>query len=280
MILVTGASGNVGSALLAHLRTEGATTRAAYRDPARTAEAIKLGQPAVTLDLAEPRTVVPAFDGVDTVFLLGAVGPAQTTHELNVLDAARAAGARVVKLSVWRADEGLTPIAALHRPVEEALLASGLSWTILRPNFYLQNFLRQPIRDTAEFSFPLITAPISFIDVDDIARVAARVLTTDGHDGRIYDLTGPAALSYADAAVVLSEVLGRQVRYVGLADDQARAAMLGRGMPEFYVDALIEVARAYRDGGAGTVTSTVRDLTGRAALGFADFVRGHRDVFG
>ncbi|MEU8031520.1 NAD(P)H-binding protein [Streptomyces sp. NPDC049099] len=234
----------------------------------------------MTLDLGRPDTLGPALDGVGTVFLLGATGPAQTTHELNMVEAARAAGARVVKLSVWRADEELSPIARLHRPVEQALAASGLPWTILRPNFYLQNFLGEPsIREAGEFSLPLITAPISFVDTGDVARAAARVLTTGGHDGRVYDLTGPQALTYAEAAEEFSAVLGRPVRHVGLSDDRARAALLGRGLPEFHVDALMGVARAYRDGGAGTVTSTVADLTGSQALGFAEFVRRNRRFF-
>jgi uncharacterized protein YbjT (DUF2867 family) len=241
---------------------------------------VESGGQAVTLDLTMPDTIGPALDGIETVFLLGATSPAQTTHELNMLEAARAVGVRVVKLSVWRADEGLTPIARLHRPVEQALVTSGLPWTILRPNFYLQNFLRQPsIRAAGEFSLPLINAPISFIDAGDIARVAARVLTTEGHDGRVHDLTGPEALTYDEAAQEFSRVLGRPVRHVGLPDDEARAVMLGRGMPEFQADALIGVARAYRDGGAEAVTSTVPDLTGRAALGFAAFVRRNRDFF-
>ncbi|MGJ5755945.1 uncharacterized protein YbjT (DUF2867 family) [Streptomyces puniciscabiei] len=280
MILVTGASGNVGSALLAHLATDGVPARAAYRDPRTTARVIESGRHAVTLDLAVPETLAPALDGIDTVFLVGATGPDQTTQELNMVQAARAVGARVVKLSVWRADEGLTPIARLHRPVEQALVASGLPWTILRPNFYLQNFLRLPsIRAAGEFSLPLINAPISFIDVGDIARVAARVLTTEGHDGRVHDLTGPEALTYAEAAQEFSRVLGRPVRHVGLPDDETRAVMLRRGIAEFHADALIGVARAYRDGGAEAVSSTVPDLTGRAALGFAEFVRGNRDHF-
>ena len=186
----------------------------------------------------------------------------------------------MVKLLVWWANDELTPVARLHRPVEQALVASGLPWTVLRPNFYMQNFLRQQsIRAAGEFGFPLITAPISFIDAGDIARVAARVLTTDGHDGRVYDLTGPQPLTYSEAAEVFSDVLGKPVRYAPLPDEQARAAMLGRGMPEFYADALIDVARAYRDGGAETVTSTVPDLTGHPALTFADFVLRHHNLF-
>lgn len=275
MILVTGASGNVGTALLAELRAEGVPVRAAYRDPRKVTE------DAVLLDFAVPDTLGPALDGVDTVFLLAATGPDQPVHELNLLEAARKAGARVVKLSVWRADEELSPIARLHRPAERALTSSGLRWTILRPNFYLQNFLRQTsIREAGVFSQPLVNAPISFIDTGDVARAAARVLTSDGHDGRIYDLTGPRALTYVEAAEVFSDVLGKPVRYVHFPDDEARAAMIGRGLPEFQADALIEVARAYRDGGAETVTSAVQDLTGEPAVEFADFVRRHRDFFG
>ncbi|MFD8543213.1 SDR family oxidoreductase [Streptomyces sp. NPDC059649] len=281
MILVTGASGNVGTALLARLSADGVAARAAYRDPRATARVIKSGGQAVTLDLAKPDTLGPALEGIDSLFLLGATSPDQTTHELNMVEAARAAGVRVVKLSVWRADEGLSPIAELHRPVEQALVASGLPWTVLRPNFYLQNFLNQPsIREAGEFTLPLINAPISFIDVGDIAAVAARVLTSDGHDGCVHDLTGPEALTYAEAAETFSEVLGKPVRYVGLPDDEARAAMLSRGLPEFYADALIDVARSYRNGGAEKVTSTVADLTGREPLGFADFVRRNRHFFG
>jgi uncharacterized protein YbjT (DUF2867 family) len=274
MILVTGASGNVGSALLAELRALGVPARPAYRDPA------KAGDGAAILDLADPAAIRAALDGVDTMFLLAPTSPAQPALELNAVTAAREAGVRVVKLSVWRADEGLTPIARLHRPAEAALEASGLRWTLLRPNFYLQNFLRQPaIRTDGVFSLPLITAPISFTDTGDIARVAARVLTTDGHDGRVYDITGPEALTYDEAADRFSAVLGRPVRYAGPPDDEARAAMLRRGMPEFQVDTLIEVARAYRHGGADRVTPVVPELTGRPATTFAEFVRANRAVF-
>lgn len=280
MILVTGASGNVGSALVAELRAEGVPFRAAYRDPSRTARSIESGTPAVTLDFDVPETLAPALDGVEAVFLVTATGPAQTTQELAVVDAARAAGVRVVKLSVWRADEELTPIAKLHRPVERALEDSELPWTFLRPNFYLQNFLRQPlIRTAGTFVVNRVDAPISFLDATDIARVAAKVLTTDGHDGQTYALTGPAALTYSDAAAVFSDVLGKPVRYQGLDDDAARPAMLGVGMPEFQVDTLIEVARAYRNGGADTVTSTVADVTGCAPQSLVDFVRRNQATF-
>lgn len=282
MILVTGAGGQVGSALLAELRATGQQVRAVYRSPAKTDQAKAAGHDAVTADLSEPVSLPPAFAGGRALFVLGAMSQQQTAQELNAVQAAQAAGiTRIVKLSVWRAAEELTPVARLHRPVERALEASGVGWTFLRPNFYMQNLLRQAGQIAAgSFAQPASGAPVSFVDVRDVARVAAHVLTSAGHDGISYDITGPEALSYDQAAAVLGRVLGRPVRFTGLTDEEARAGLLRGGLPAFHVDALVEVARAYRDGGAATVTSTVRDLTGRAPVSFEQFVRDHRAVFG
>lgn len=283
MILVTGASGAVGSALLEILRAAGHPVRAAYHAQRDADRAAAAGRDAVRIDLSEPVTLSTALQDVEAVFLVAAMGRDQTRQELNLIEAATDAGIpRVVKLSVWRADEELTPIARLHRPAELALQASGLGYTFLRPNFYMQNFTRQfasSIKTVGRFAQPRADAPISFVDVRDVARVAARVLTTDGHEGRVYAVTGPEALTYDAAAEVLSQVLDRPVRFVGLTDADARAAMLDRGLPAYYADALIEVSRAYRDGGAETVTTTVRDLTGREPATFGQFVRDHRAAF-
>lgn len=283
MILVTGASGNVGSALLGELRDQGQAVRAAYHSPDRTAQALAAGQDAVRVDLSEPGTLAPALHDVDAVFLLTPSRPGQPQQEQNLIGAAKAAGVRrVVKLSVWRADERLTPIARLHRTGEEALESSGLGWTFLRPNFYMQNFLRlmaSSIRETRSFSQPQTSAAIGFVDARDVARVAARVLVAPAHDGRVYDLTGPQALTYDHAAGVFSGVLGSPVRFRGLSDDQAREEMLRSGLPAGYTDTLIEVSRVYRDGGAERLTSTVHDITGNAPVSLEQFVRDHLSVF-
>ncbi|MBO2463248.1 SDR family oxidoreductase [Actinomadura violacea] len=289
MILITGAGGAVGSALLDELRAAGRPARAGYHTASKAERARAAGQEAVALDLGDPASLPPALRGVDEVFLLGAMSPHQTRHELTMVEAAAAAGVRrVVKLSVWRADEELTPIARLHRPVERALESSGLAYTFLRPNFYMQNFTRQmaaSIRADGEFAQLAAKAPISFVDVRDVARCAAGMFAGDSsesgvHDGRTYALTGPAALTYDQAAAVLSDELGRTIRYIGMSDDEARRMLLDRGLPEFHADSLVEVGRAYRDGGADTVLPTVRDLTGRHPTGFGEFVRDHKDAFG
>lgn len=211
------------------------------------------------------------------------MSPAQTEHELAVVAAARAAGVgRVVKLSVWRAPDRLTPIAQLHRPVEEALEAAPVTWTFLRPNFYMQNFSRQMAAGirAGVIAQPVSRAPISFVDARDVAGVAATVLTSGGHDGRPYDLTGPRALTFEQVAETFSGALGHSVRFDPRSDEQARAGMLDRGLPPFYADALIDVSRAYRDGGAQRVTAAVEELTGRPPRSLEQFIADHRAAFG
>lgn len=285
MLLVTGAGGTVGSALVTELRAMRQPVRAAYHSArAAAAAAVDPGGDAVALDFAEPDSLRDALQGVEALFLLGAMGAEQTRLELSVVDAARAAAvSRIVKLSVWRADEQLTPIARLHRPVEEALQATGSGWTLLRPNFHMQNFSRQmaaAIRDDGVIAQPVSRAAISFVDARDVAAAAARVLTSGGHEGRVYDLTGPRALSYPQVAETFSAVLGRPVRYLAQSDAQARQGMRARGVPDFHAAALIEVAAAYRDGGAERVTTDLADLTGRPARPLEQFVRDHRSSFG
>jgi len=282
MILVTGAGGAVGTALLQELKAGRHRARGGYRSAARAAES-GAGDDAVVFDLDRPESLAPALEGVEAVFLLGAMGPAQTRQELAAVAAATEAGVgHVVKLSVWRADERLTPIAELHRPVEEALESSGLAWTFLRPNYYMQNFTRQMaagIASAGVIAQPASRSPTSFVDARDVARVAAAVLTDRGHDGEVHELTGPEALSFEQVAQTFSVILGRPVRFAELADEDARARMLDRGMSDFHADALIEVSRTYRDGGAEILTSSVLELTGRPPTSLSQFIGEHREAF-
>jgi uncharacterized protein YbjT (DUF2867 family) len=282
-ILGLGTTGTVGSTVLQELRAANYSVRAGCHSQRRAEGADVEGDKTVMVDLADAATLPPALEGVDSVFLISATGPDQTRQELNVVAVAQTAGVkRIVKLSVWRADEQLTPIARSHRPVEEALEASGMAWTFLRPNFYMQNFQRQmasDIKNEGVIAQPVSNAAISFVDTRDVARVAAAVLTSEGHVGQTYDITGPQALSYEDVATVFSTVLRKPVRFIGLSDAEAKAGMLRREMPESYADALIKVNRAYRNGGAESVSPTVRALTGRDPINLERFVRDHRGTF-
>jgi uncharacterized protein YbjT (DUF2867 family) len=163
-----------------------------------------------------------------------------------------------------------------------ALEASGMAWTFLRPNFYMQNFVGQmasDIKNEGVIAQPASDAAISFVDTRDVARVAAHVLTSDGHAGQIHDITGPRALSYDEVAAAFSTGLRKPVRFVGLSDAEARTRMLRRGLSASYADTLIEVSRAYRNGGAETISPTVRALTGRNPISLQHFVADHRDAY-
>jgi uncharacterized protein YbjT (DUF2867 family) len=283
VILVTGSGGNVGGALVAQLRASGIPFRAAYHSAEDAREAIKAGIDAVAIEMAEPRTVQVALDGVSRVFLLGAMSPEQARNESNVVEAAISAGVeRIVKQSLWRADEELTPIARLHRPVERMLEDSAVDWTFLRANFYMQTFSRnwaESIRSANLFSSPLIRGPVAFIDVNDVAAVAVRALTEDGHARKAYPLTGPEALTYEQAALVLSDVLGRVITYQGMSNEQALSVLPQFGVPVFEAEALVEVCNVYLDEGVETVTTTVEEITGRAPTSFREFVGNHRELF-
>jgi uncharacterized protein YbjT (DUF2867 family) len=283
MILITGAGGTIGNALINELKGTQQRLRLAFHTPRKATRAAAAGYDTALIDYAKPYTLSPALDGVDAVFLLHNGIAGQAEGEINLVDAARIAGVkRIVKLSVWGAEAEEFALAALHRSVERAIAASGLEWTLLRPNNFMQNFLTfdaPTIRSEGAIYAPAGDARVSHIDVRDVARVAAAALIQPGHEGKAYTLAGPQAISYAEAAATLSEALGKPVRYVDVPDEAAHAAMIGDGASEIYADYLIELYHYYRAGkGAGSTTS-VKDVTGREPVSFAQFARDYAAAF-
>jgi uncharacterized protein YbjT (DUF2867 family) len=273
MILVAGATGNVGGAVVRALRERGASVRALARTPGRPIE----GAERVVGDLDRPESLAAAFDGVTGIFLL----PGYRDMP-GVLAAARAAGvARVVQLSGSSAPSGDTTnaVSAYMIRTEEAVRASGLAWTILRPVGFMTNTLEwaPQLRAGDVVRAPFAGVRIAVIDPDDIGAVAAVALLTDGHAGQAYALTGPESLLPADRVRVLGEVLGRDLRFEAQPDDEAWAEMSAR-MPEEYVRAFFDF---YVDGSLdeSQVLPTVEDVTGRPPRTFAEWVRAHADAF-
>ena len=283
MILITGAGGTVGAALVEELNGSEQQIRLTFRSKKKAARAAAAGYDAVALDYDQPETLRPAFDGADTLFLLSNGILGQAAGEINAVNAAKAAGVRkIVKLSVWRADAQEYALARMHRTVERAIEASGLEWSFLRPNNFMQSLITydaETIRAEGAFYLPAGEAKINHIDVRDIARIAVRALTTPGHAGKAYNLSGPRAISYAEAAAILSEVLGKPVRYVAVSDEAAKSAMLDAGAPKIYADHLIELNQYFRAGGAAGISPTVKDLTGRDPIAFEQFARDHAQMF-
>lgn len=283
MILVTGAGGTVGRLVVEELKASNQAFRSAYYTKEKAEKMTAAGGDAVALDFAKPETLRPALVGVDTVFLLGSGGLGQAEGETNVVREAKAAGVkRIVKLSVWGAEGEGFSFAKIHRAVERAIEESGLPWTFLRPTGFMQNFVNYmgaSIKAQGVFYQNAADTKVSHIDARDIARVAAAALTRPGHEGKAYDLTGPQALSYGEAAEILTRVLGKKVSYVAISDDAAKAGMLAAGMPEFYVDYLIDLSQFYRKGGSARVATAVKEVTGKDPVSFEQFVKDNAAAF-
>jgi uncharacterized protein YbjT (DUF2867 family) len=272
MILVTGASGTVGSEVVKAVGGRSARVRAGYRTRPQNVPA---GVESVKLDYERPETIRPALQGVETVFLLSnTVEP-----EKKVVDEAKRAGVeRVVKLSVAGAAEEGFIFARWHRAVEKYIEASGLAWTFLRPGSFMQNvvnYMGETIRVQSAIYSPAGDSAIAHIDARDIGAAGARVLAEKGHEGKAYQLSGPAALTYGQIAGILTRVLGREIRYVPISFEQYKQALTAAGTPEAYAAALVDLNRFYTTGKAAAVAPAVRQLTGRDPTPFEQFARDH-----
>ncbi len=282
MICVTGASGTLSSEVIQQLEAAKAPFRAAYFSRQKTEAARARGIDAVVIDYSNPETLRVAFQGCDKLFLLGPTLPNQTQLELNAVEAAKQADIpHIVKQSVMAAHEERYIIARVHRAVEQGIESSGMAWTLLRPNSFLQNvvtFMRDTIRNESVFYSSSSDARISHVDVRDIAAVAVRALTDPGHVGKAYTLTGPQALTYDELAGELSKSLGRTIRHVNLSPADLKAGMVAQGAPEEIADWLIDIERFYREDGASRITDDIKRVTGRDPRRFREFARDYASV--
>ena len=267
----------MSSEVIRQLKGQAIPFRAAYFSERAAEIARARGIEAVTFDYNHPHTLRAAFDACDTLFLLGPNALNQTELELNAVEAAKAAGVRyIVKQSVMGAAEEAYSLAKIHRAVEKAIETSGLAWTFLRPNSFMQNavtFMGPTIRAEGAFYSASDQARISHIDVRDIAEVAVAALTTEAHEEQIYTLTGPEALTYGEMAEELSNALGRAIRHISLPPLDLKEAMLSGGMPEAIADRMPDLERYFREDRAATITDDVKRVTGRVPRPFADYVR-------
>ena len=276
MIFVTGATGNVGAELVRALAGAGEDVRALIRRDADRAR-LPAGVEAIVGDLNRPETLGAALDGVRGMHLLaGYDGLAELLAE------ARRGGVEHVVLQSSSAVPGgdmTNAVARYHILSEEAVRQSGLRWTFLQPNTFMSNTLRwiPQLRAGDLVREPFAGVRVATIDPFDVAAVSAQALTSEGHEGRSYRVSGPDSLLPADRLAVLAEVLGRDLRFEGQSDAEARAEMSG-AMPAPYVDAFLSF---FADGtlDESQVLPTVEEVTGRPPRSFEQWARIHADAF-
>jgi uncharacterized protein YbjT (DUF2867 family) len=284
-ILITGATGNVGGAVLNHLASTNGNLRVLTRDESKAQALRDRGvEDVVVGDFLKSETLGPALEGVSKVFLLTPINPNQVPQATNVIRAAKESGndPHIVRLSVHQAShEAPSRNSRQHAQVEDELASSGLPYTLLRPQSFMQNTLiaARTVASEGKIYQPFKDGKLGMIDVRDIGEVAGKVLTDKGHEGKVYTLTGPAAISFYEVAEALSEVLGKEVRYVNISIEDAKKAMLNRGFPEWRVEVLSEYAKAHSEGYSDFTTEDFEQLTGHPATSYKRFASDFEPLF-
>src|SRR4051794_21307045 len=282
MLLVTGATGTTGSEVLRALKDREIPARALVRDETQAHHLRDLGFEPVTGDLGDPRTLGPAMTGVERAYLVSPAGPMQSELEQTFIETAKAAGVQhIVKLSVIGASpEAPLRFARSHGNVEQALKASGMAWTLLRPTAFMQNTLAWgPQVHDGMFYAPVPDAAVSVVDARDVAEVAAAALTGDGHEGKSYGLSGPEAVSYRDQARRVFAAAGREVTVEEVAVDELKRELVRAGVPPWNAEGLAEQFALYAEGGATMVTSGVKDALEREPRDLDAFAKDHANAF-
>jgi uncharacterized protein YbjT (DUF2867 family) len=290
-VLVTGATGTVGGALVQLMtasvsagQTGGAAVRAMVPTSEDADDMRGYDVEVVIGDLDRPETLDDALKGVESTFLVAPAGPDLAARELAFLDAVERAPDRphVVTLAALGWEDPKSRFSAGHAQVVERLRSSGIRHTVLAPNGFMQDVLRfaAMVQEESALLLPVGDAAVSHVDARDVAAVAAHVLGEPApHEGKAYDITGPAALTYAQIAAGISAVAGRTISYRDTPPDDVRQRLLGYGWSEWTVDGMLEVYAAYADGLGAPVTDEVEKATGRPATDFSHFLAGHAAAF-
>lgn len=283
-ILVTGPTGNVGTHVVRQLLAAGVPVRTVAHSRNSIEALRKAGTEVFEADFGVHGSMHSVFDGISSVFLLTPLVPHMVRMGATLVEEARKAGVkRIVRLSGMGADAapGIT-LGRWHREVEEAIENSGIAYTFLRPNSFMQTyavFFGDSIKNKDAFYLPAGDGKVSLIDTRDVAAVAVKALTQKGHEGKAYTLTGAEALSNTRVSEILSEVTGRQIHYVDVPDEAARERMKKAQIPDWLVDVLMELYQLHRAGATAAVLPTVEQVTGKPPIDFHQFARDYIDAF-
>ena len=284
MLLVTGATGNVGRAVLAELAREPVSIRAFVRDPSRLGVSASNVQ-VMAGDIQDDAALKRAFDGVEAAFLASAFSPRMAELHLKCVMAAKAAGVgRIVQLSGVGADKHVCCARVLRwlGQTEKATQEANISVTHLRPTFFMQNLFRfvSSIAEQGVIAGPFRSSKWTFVDARDVGRVAARAMLDPAHAGKAYTVTGSESLTYQEVAEKLSKVLGKSVRYTDITANEARGRLQASGASPVMIEATLELWDACASKLINVApTSVIRDITGLEPRTLEEFISEHKDVF-
>ncbi|HEX9319079.1 MAG TPA: SDR family oxidoreductase [Nitrososphaeraceae archaeon] len=285
-ILVTGATGTVGSEVVKQLASLGQSVKAAVHTQSK-ADKIKHNKKIdiVSIDYNKPETVADALRGVDKVFLVTLPSPDMANVSSNLVKEAEKNEINyIIKLSVLGAGaEPETILGRVHRQEEKIIEESGIPYTFLRSGAFMQNFVNffgQTIKQQNAFYLPAGEGKVSFVDIRDIASAAADLLVKNHaqYKNKGYGITGQEALSYSQAADILSEQLGRTISYVDIPEETARKGMKGAGMTDWLIDGLLELYAIIRAGHAAQTTTAIEEITGRKPILFSQFAKDYAEA--
>jgi uncharacterized protein YbjT (DUF2867 family) len=284
MILVTGATGKNGTEIIKRLSGRGERIRAMVHKRTDILNVThNCALQFVEADFDDATSLRKALDGVQRAFLVTNSSEKAEERQLRFVALARESGVKhIVYLSQLHASLD-SPLRFLryHAVVEEALRRSGMSYTNLRPNLYMQGLLMfgQLIASEGRFFAPVGDARVSVVDVRDVASVAVAALTQTKHEGKTYDITGPEALTHAEMAAQLSQLLDRSVTFVDIPEQVFREELRRLQVPDWEADGLIEDYAHYRRGEASDISTAIEEATGQPPHSFREFVRDYRAAF-
>jgi len=277
-ILVTGATGNIGGEIVRLLKEKNADFVAATNS--RSID----GVDSVALNFADTQSLETAMQGISTLFMVIANHPDMLTWGKNVIDTAKKCGVKHIVRSSGSLADGNSSIAVRRVLAEtnQYLKESGIDYTITAPGFFMQNFINFHGDDykNGALYLPAGDGKVAWVDVKDIAAVNVDVLLNpEKYRDQTLTITGPTALSYAEAVAILNDVLGKNTKYVAVSDEDAIKAMTGMEFPEFLIDLMIDLNLCIREGFAEEITMTVKDVTGKDAISFEQFVQDNKGAW-
>jgi uncharacterized protein YbjT (DUF2867 family) len=283
MLFVSGATGKTGGEVVRRLLAAGQPVRTLARSAEKAAPLVAAGVEVIIGDGSDAPTLARAVAGVGKVVVAYPNGPQQAVLEQLLVEAAASARVRhIVKLSSMEALAHMTnPVHRTHFESEQRIRATGIPWTMVRPNFYMQNFLASApgIRTQGKFFLPMGAGKAAMTDTRDVGAVIAQVLTHPGHENQVYEVTGPEVLSFAQVAERFSEVLGRRIEYVDQDPVSYKQHLSQFLKSSWHLDAVCDIFREIREGYSTPATDTFQRLMGRPPTSLAQFIRDHRSAF-